>query len=74
MDDAYFIVVTVIFGLFVIAMVYFIYRAFRPVSFKNLDTDKLTENEKAKLYDFCGEFRRQRQSSEITSSKKEKGN
>jgi hypothetical protein len=68
MDDAYFIVVTVIFGIFVLAMIVFIYWSFKPVSFKNLDADKLTESEKSKLYKFCGEFRRQRQERKLTST------
>ena len=70
MNDAYFIVVTVIFGVFVLAMIYFLYRMFRPLRVSEINPDKLSEADKDHLYKICGEFRRSRQVSQIKSQTK----
>jgi len=73
MNDVYYIIVTIIFGLFVLFMAWWLYRYLRakpcPLDVKQED---LSDKQKTMLYKFCGEMRRQRLEKEAQSKKTSK--
>lgn len=72
MNDVYYIIVTVIFGLFVLFMAWWLFRYLRskpcPLDVKQED---LSDDQKSMIYKFCGEMRRQRLEKEETERKKQ---
>jgi hypothetical protein len=71
MDDIYYIIITVIFGLFVLFMVWWLYKYLSTPSVLSMSKDDLTDREKEVIYKFCSEMRRSRLEKE-TSNKNNK--
>ena len=61
MSDVYYIVVTVIFGVFVIIMAIWIWRYMRASNPLELTHEELSDDQKALIYKFCSEMRRARE-------------
>lgn len=75
MSDTYYIIVTVIFGVFVIVMTIWLWRYMRKSNPLELQHDELSDDQKKLIYQFCGEMRRAREEKERekeTSSSKKK--
>jgi len=68
MSDVYYIVVTVIFGVFVLVMAVWIWRYMRSSNPLELTHEELSDNQKAMIYKFCGEMRRAREAKEKAST------
>jgi len=64
MNDVYYIIVTVIFGVFVLIMAWWIYRYMRKSNPLEIPHEELSEDQKALIYNFCGEMKRARLESE----------
>ena len=60
MNDVYYIIVTVIFGVFVLIMAWWIYRYMRKSNPLEIPHEELSEDQKALIYNFCGEMKRAR--------------
>ena len=57
MDDVYYIIVTVILGIFVLFIIWCLYKCFRPPSIANINKEDLSDREKQVLYKFCSEMK-----------------
>ena len=68
MSDVYYIVVTVIFGVFVLVMAVWIWRYMRASNPLELTHEELSDDQKAIIYQFCGEMRRAREERERTAA------
>ena len=64
MSDVYYIIVTVIFGVFVLVMAVWIWRYMRASNPLELTHEELSDDQKALIYKFCGEMRRAREAKE----------
>jgi len=69
MNDVYYIIVTVIFGIFVLFMAWWLYRYLRKPDLLNMTQEDLSDDQKAMLYKFCGEQRRARLNNESITKK-----
>lgn len=58
--DTYYIIVTVIFGVFVLLMLWFLYRYMKKSNVLNLKHEELSDDQKTMLYQFCAEMKRSR--------------
>lgn len=72
MSDVYYIVVTVIFGVFVLVMAVWIYRYMRTSNPLEMTHEELSDDQKAMIYKFCGEMRRAREAKEAREQKEAK--
>lgn len=68
MSDTYYIIVTVIFGVFVIVMTVWLWRYMRKSNPLELQHDELSDDQKKLIYQFCGEMRRAREEKEQASN------
>lgn len=64
MSDVYYIVVTVIFGVFVLVMAVWIWKYMRASNPLEMTHEELSDDQKALIYKFCGEMRRAREAKE----------
>lgn len=64
MSDVYYVIVTVIFGVFVLVMAVWIWRYMRASNPLELTHEELSDDQKAMIYQFCGEMRRAREARE----------
>lgn len=71
MDNTYYIVITVIFGLFVLFVVWWLYKHLRTNRFPK-DISQLSEEDQAVLHKFCLERKHQKEPVEKEKKKKEK--
>lgn len=71
MSDVYYIVVTVIFGVFVLVMALWIWRFMRASNPLELTHEELSDDQKAMIYKFCGEMRRAREAKEREAPRRE---
>lgn len=69
MSDVYYIVVTVIFGVFVLVMAVWIYKYMRASNPLEMTHEELSDDQKAMIYKFCGEMRRSREAKEFKETK-----
>jgi len=67
--DTYYIIVTVIFGVFVILMMWFLWKYMKKQSILEMKHDELTDDQKKMLYNFCAEAKRQRIAEEEKKAK-----
>lgn len=68
MSDVYYIVVTVIFGVFVLVMAVWIWRYMRASNPLELTHEELSDDQKSLIYKFCGEMRRARENQAATAA------
>lgn len=71
MNDTYYIIVTVIFGVFVIVMLWWLWTYFRrPKDIMSTKHEDLTDHQKLLIYKFCNEKRQERLKAELETKKR----
>lgn len=71
MSDTYYIIVTAIFGVFVIIMMVWLWRYMRTSNPLELKHEDLSDDQKRLIYKFCSESRRAREQQELQKEAKE---
>jgi hypothetical protein len=59
-SDTYYIIVTVIFGVFIIVMLWFLYKYMKKPNLLEMKHEELTDDQKNMLYKFCAEAKKHR--------------
>lgn len=58
--DTYYIIVTVIFGVFILVMLWFLYKYMTKPSLLDMKHEDLSDDQKNMLYKFCAEMKKTR--------------
>ncbi len=72
MNDVYYIIVTSIFGLFVLLLSWWLYRYLSRSSVMEISEEALSDREKERMYELCSELRRKRLAAEAAAGKKKR--
>ncbi len=71
MTDTYYIIITVIFGIFVLVTAWWVYRYMKSTNPLTMTYDELSDQQKAFIYKFCRERKEQQaQSNSVKTNEK----
>jgi hypothetical protein len=72
MDEAFYIILTVVFALFVLFMIWWFYQYVSTPTILSMKEDDLSDREKDVIYKFCSEMRKSRLKQEKNDSTNKK--